>query len=149
MKWLLIAASLLLGGCAEVAATAIIDARDLHERARTYLGDIYDMREETRRQCREIINRHVDALVAEGRTLDALDFLASYYPPLTSLAAVKAAVEKDASFVNRAVGCERYDTGDISTVKAQDSLPTKPPAPVLSSVSIVSVPYLDNPGQRP
>lgn len=107
MKFLLLIAMLATSGCAELVATAMIDARDLHERGRTFLGDIYDARVEARRECRAIIRAMADDLVAAGEHEAAIQLWASYYPRLVSHAAVKAAIEGDADYIDQATGCEK------------------------------------------
>lgn len=81
-----------LGGCAELAATAIIDARAAHDAAYGYVQENHELRRDIRRMCVQILNREVDALIAVGDYEEARVLLRGNYPDLVTLGLVKRAV---------------------------------------------------------
>ena len=92
-------------GCAELAATAITDARDLHQALRNYAEDVYEARREIRRLCWETFKQRHSALVAEGKYDEANALARANYPGLVSVDLIKSALEKDAP-LDQPFGCE-------------------------------------------
>ena len=96
-----------LGGCAELGATLITDARDAHSTARDYVVENVMLRREVRRRCWEIVSSQVDALRAEGQFEEAKDLLRKNYPSLVTVTLVKRAIEEPENISAKPFGCNR------------------------------------------
>ena len=103
---LLCAAGLALGGCAELAATAINDARSLHDSAKGYVGAVHHTRREVRRLCWEMLMKEVDSLEDEGKYAEARRLLGANYPGLVSIDVVKKALNDADSLGAEPFGCD-------------------------------------------
>ena len=89
----MIAISLATSGCAEAIATAVDDARDLHQSAREYVDDNHDLRRWVREQCLEILKDEIAQLRASGDHEAARAVLIDKYPDLVTRDAVKTKTE--------------------------------------------------------
>ena len=108
LRAIVIACLLPLAGCAELAATAIIDARAAHDAAYSYVQENHELRRNIRRMCVELLNREVDALIAMGDYEEARVLLRGNYPDLVTLGLVKRAVaasEGDLALSAEPFGC--------------------------------------------
>ena len=98
--------ALLLGGCAEWAARLIEDAAYLHQSGRAYVMEIHDLRRDIRRECWASVMREADDLRGNGGDEAAFRaMMASHYPGLVTLDAIRAAREDAADVLAKAPGC--------------------------------------------
>ena len=107
MSRILLALSLALGlgGCAEIAATALTDARDAHSAARDYVVENVTLRREVRRRCWEIVSAQVEALRAEGQFEEAKELLRKNYPALVTVTLIKRTIEEPENISAEPFGC--------------------------------------------
>ena len=110
MRYALLAALLALSGCAELLATTITDARDLHAVARGYVAETINDRVFIRNECRtslalRLVSLRTRAQLAERNadydTADYYHALADRlsierYTPLATTSLVKQVLRKDA-----------------------------------------------------
>ena len=99
------ALALSLGGCAEFAATAITDARDVHEAARGYVVENIMLRREVRRFCWEIVSEQVATLKANGQSEEAKELLRRNYPALVTVTLIKRAIDEPENISAEPFGC--------------------------------------------
>ena len=107
-SWLLLCAcAILLGlqGCAGAAATAITDAQDLHDAAKSYVEDNHDLRRKIRAECEKMLFAEVDRLRAEGKYDEARKRLDENYPDLVTIDIVKAALDENKTPLSDPFGC--------------------------------------------
>jgi len=97
---------LLLGGCAELLATAIEDGRLLHESAKGYVAAVHEARREVRRLCWEMLVKEVDALEDAGRYSEARALLKVNYPGLVSVTVIKKVLDKEQVAGAEPFGCD-------------------------------------------
>ena len=102
-----ILAGLLLSGCgAGVVARWMEDAAYLHQSGRAYVMEIHNLRRDIRRECWASVMREADELRRDGG--DEASFramMASHYPGLVSLDAIKAAREGTTDVLVKVPGC--------------------------------------------
>lgn len=98
--------ALLTGGCAEFAATAVTDARDIHAAGRAFVFENHEWRREIRRRCRELTIKQADALEEQGDLEGARDALRRAYPQLLTVSMVKQVMDDPENFSAESSGCD-------------------------------------------
>jgi hypothetical protein len=89
MKYLLVIAALMLGGCAEMFSAITQDVGDARNLTRNYLGGNAAERQAIRYECAQILREEVDALKAEGKYDEARALLQASYPPIVTFGTIK------------------------------------------------------------
>jgi len=106
MKTLALILMLALTGCAGAAATAIEDARQLHEAAKAYVAEVHAARRQIRGKCWELLLVEVNRLAVEGNTDEARTKLKANYPALVTVDIITKALDEPGSLSREPFGCD-------------------------------------------
>ena len=105
-KPIVLVLALSLGGCAGWAARWMEDAAYLHQSGRAYVMEIHDLRRDIRRECWASVMREADDLRGNGGDEAAFRaMMASHYPGLVTLDAIRTAREDTTDVLAKAPGC--------------------------------------------